>query len=112
MSRSKPKLPSEVLLPQARDEWERRLIRALGDYFRATSQLVNDLATGKRAALFNETSVVPTIGLFTPGDFVPVKDPVEAGTAGSKYIHHGWLCGSGGSASASSFMVVRVLTGN
>lgn len=112
MSQSKAKLPEDIRLPNPRDEWERLLIRYLTDYLRQNSQQVNDLATGRRAASFNEDSVVPTSGRFGVGDFVPKKDPAESGTASDKYVHAGWLCVQGGSASASSFIAVSWMTNN
>src|SRR5687768_2784445 len=112
MAQAKPKLPDRLSLPAGRNDWERSVIRALTDYARLVSQQVNDLAVGRRAALFNEDSVAPTSGLYGLGDFVPKKDPAEAGSAGAKYVEWGWLCTQEGSASASSFTTVRFLTGN
>lgn len=112
MSQTKRKLPDFLPLPKGASDWEVRTARVLQDYFRNLSQQVNDLATGRRAAMFNEDSVAPTSGLFAVGDFVPRKDAVEEGTTGTKYIHVGWRCVSEGSASAASFVTVRELTGN
>ena len=106
------KLPEDIRLPNPRDEWERLLIRYLTDYLRQNSRQVNDLSTSRRAAMFNEDSVVPTSGIFTKGDFIPKKDPAESGTASDKYVHAGWLCVQEGSASASSFIAVSWMTNN
>lgn len=96
------KLPDHLNLPQGRNEWERLLVRALDQYAKQVSQTVNDLSISRRAALFNETSVAPTAGLYGKGDFIPKKDPEVSGSA----IHVGWLCIQEGSASASSFRAV------
>lgn len=111
MARSESKLPEDPRLPHGKDAWQQQLIRVLTDYLRQNSRQVNDLATGRRAAQFNETSVVPTSGIFAAGDFVPKKDAIVEGTAGTQYIHYGWQCVQEGSASASSFAALRALTG-
>ena len=74
--------------PSAYSRWA--LERYLTDYLRQNSRQVNDLSTSRRAAMFNEDSVVPTSGIFTKGDFIPKKDPAELDLsleAGGMSIH-------------------------
>lgn len=71
--------------------------------------LVNALAAGRIEAVDARASV-PTAGSHKQGDFVRNSAPVEAGTAGSKYVVFGWLCVASGTP--GTFVQARFLTGN
>jgi hypothetical protein len=91
--------------PADRNLYERKLT----DLWRATNQQVNQLTEGTLAAVHNAATAAPTGGTFAPGDFIRNSSPVEAGTAGSKYVVLGWLCTVGGTP--GTFVQCRVLTG-
>ena len=91
-----------------------QLIRKLTDLFRDTSAQVNDLAEGKISAVHSARSTVPAGGTWKQGDFVRKSDPVEAGTAGSKYVIVGWVRITDGSNNVlnTDWLECRFLTGN
>lgn len=55
-------------------------------------------------------SVAPTTGTWVQGDRVTMVYPVEAGSAGSKYVVTGWVCTVGGTP--GTWLAQRMLTGN
>ena len=71
--------------------------------------LVNALSDGRIAAT-TARNAPPTLGSYTHGDFVRNSEPMEAGSAGSKYVVYGWLCVSSGTP--GTFVEARFLTGN
>jgi hypothetical protein len=71
---------------------------------------VNLLSEGRIAAVTNATTAAPASGPNLQGDFLRNSAPVEAGTAGSKYIVHGWLCVASGTP--GTWVPCRFLTGN
>jgi hypothetical protein len=91
--------------PADRNLYERKLT----DLWRATNQQVNQLTEGQITAVHNAATSAPTSGTFAPGDFIRNSAPVEAGTAGSKYVLTGWLCTVGGTP--GTFVQCRALTG-
>ncbi len=111
-----PKLTIQSRFPDIRPEHENtyfeQLHFAIGRRFEDLGRQINALSEGAHAASYGAVSAKPTTGVFARGDFVTKLHPAEAGTAGSKYLIHGWTCVSDGSASAASFVEARYLTGN
>lgn len=103
------RLEDNPLLPQVVGDG-RDLLFALKKYFQQISQKVNQLGDGRLAARDLTAAVVPTTGAYAKGDFVANSNPVELGTAASKYVITGWICTVGGSP--ATFVQARVLTGN
>lgn len=95
-----PRLPPE--LP--------RLIQKLTDMLREMARQVNGLSEGRQAANHASQSAVPTTGTWLQGDFVLNSAPSELGSAGSKYIIHGWRCTASGTP--GTWVQCRFLTGN
>ena len=73
------------------------------------SQL-NGLSEGRMAQRYQALTAVPTTGSYAQGDRVWDSAPVEAGSAGSKYVRLGWVNVLGGTP--GTFKEMRVLTGN
>lgn len=110
------RLSTTALLPQLpRDasQYDRELNAALQNSLANISQQINQLAEGRAVVHYNETTAVPTAGLYRRGDLVRNSNPSEiSGSTSVKYTLFGWLCVSDGSASATSFVQVRALTGS
>lgn len=98
------RLNTDARLPQNGDTAS--LLRRLSELQRENAALVNALAEGRLSGSVNAASAAPATGSFAVGDFVRNSAPVEAGTAGSKYVTTGWLYLSTG------FVEQRILTGN
>lgn len=79
-------------------------------WFREIALQVNGLSEGKLSAHYQAGQSAPTTGTFAKGDFVTNNNPVEAGTAGSKYVTLGWVCLAGGTP--GTWVPSRTLTGN
>ena len=79
-------------------------------FYRSVAQQVNLLSEGKAAALYQSAQSAPTAGTFAQGDYVTNNTPSELGTAGSKYVIHGWQCLAGGTP--GTWVQARYLTGN
>lgn len=96
------KLPSNPILPGEMEA----LIRLLRDVTRQ----VNAITEGNNAAFHNALTAAPTTGSWAVGDFVLNSAPAEAGTAGSKYIIHGYRCVTAGTP--GTWVECRFPTGN
>lgn len=92
------------------DGYARDLNFALSQILRTIAQKVNLLADGRIAGSDFVAAAIPTTGMFKQGDFIRNSAPVEAGTAGSKYILAGWICEIGGTP--GTLRECRYLTGN
>lgn len=102
------RLQSNAYLPADVDALRRQLNDLLLDIITQ----VNQLTEGQVVAVTNATTAAPT-GTAQPynlGDFVLNSNPAELGTAGSKYIIHGWRCTVAGSP--GTWVPCRFLTGN
>ena len=66
------------------------LVRRLSELLREINGTVNALSEGSAAAQYTARTTVPTTGTYGKGDYVFNSDPVKAGTAGSRYVIHGW----------------------
>lgn len=95
-----PRLPPE--LP--------RLIQKLTELFRDVDQQVNALSEGRLSASYAAQTSAPTTDTWVQGDFVLNSAPTELGTAGAKYIVHGWQCVASGTP--GTWVQCRFLTGN
>lgn len=89
------------------------LIRDLNDYLRKIQQQVNQLSEGSVAARYQANTAPPAVGnkqLYAKGDKIDNANPVELGSAGSKYVVTGWICTAGGTP--GTWLALRSLTGN
>lgn len=100
-----PQLPINPDSTYARD-----LNFVLSRLFRNIAQKVNAIGDGRIAGSDFTAASVPTTGTFRQGDRVWNSAPVEAGTAGSKFVTLGWVCVAGGSP--GTLLPIRTLTGN
>lgn len=75
-----------------------------------TTQL-NQLSEGQVVAVTNAATAAPTGSAvnYNLGDFILNSTPAELGTAGSKYIIHGWRCTVAGAP--GTWVQCRFLTG-
>ncbi len=71
---------------------------------------VNLMAEGRLAAFYQAATSPPATGAAQQGDFVLNSAPAELGSAGSKYIVHGWRCVASGTP--GTWVACRFLTGN
>lgn len=78
--------------------------------FREHATQVNLMAEGRMAAFYAARTAVPTTDTWAQGDFVLNATPSELGSAGSKYIIHGWQCVVSGTP--GTWVQCRYLTGN
>ena len=95
-----PKLPQDYGILRAR----------LYDLFKGIAIQLNGISEGQLAASYTAQTAAPTAGTWAKGDFVKNSSPSELGTAGSKYVIHGWQCVTGGSP--GTWVQCRFLTGN
>ena len=80
------------------------------NFLRATARKVNGLASGSYRDKEGQATAAPTTGTWTQGDMVWNSNPVEAGSASSKYVTLGWICTVSGTP--GTWLPVRTLTGN
>lgn len=99
---------TELRLPGQLDQ----LIRQLTDQWRSAFTQVNQLSEGQQVAVTNAATAAPTgsVVRYALGDFILNSAPTELGTAGSKYIIHGWRCTAAGAP--GTWLQCRFLTGN
>jgi hypothetical protein len=100
-----PQLPSQPDSPYAQN-----LNFTLSRLFRNIAAKVNQIGDGRLVGSDLVASAVPTTGTYAQGDFIRNSAPVEAGTAGSKYVITGWIVTIGGTP--GTLLQCRVLTGN
>jgi hypothetical protein len=79
-------------------------------WYREVAQQVNSLSEGRLNASYTAYSSAPTTGTWAKGDQVRNSAPVEAGTAGSKYVVTNFICTAGGAP--GTWLPCRSLTGN
>jgi hypothetical protein len=87
-----------------------QLVRQLAELWRLLAQQMNGITEGAMSARHSAQAMAPTTGKYAVGDFVPNSTPSELGTAGSKYIVHGWQCTVAGEP--GTWVDCRFLTGN
>jgi len=78
-------------------------------FYRDVAQQVNALSEGRLVAFYTSLPAAPTVGTWSKGDFVLNSNPAELGTAGSKYLIHGWRCSASGTP--GTWLQCRFLTG-
>ncbi|WP_288074950.1 hypothetical protein [Pseudomonas sp.] len=83
---------------------------ALERLLREQAAQINRIAEGRISAFYSAATAAPTGGTWAQGDFVRNSAPSEVGTAGSKYLIHGWQCVAGGTP--GTWLECRYLTGN
>lgn len=88
------------------------LVRQLDSLFRSIATQLNQLTEGQVVAVTNAATAAPTGSAvnYAVGDFILNSTPSELGTAGSKYIIHGWRCVASGAP--GTWLQCRFLTGN
>ena len=84
----------------------------MDERLKAIAMQVNSVSEGRLVGSYNATTAQPTSGIYARGDFVANSNPTEEGSAGAKYVVMGWKFIADGTASASSSVQVRALTGN
>lgn len=104
-----PSLPNAV-----ESAYDRQLNITLAKLLREHAQKVNQMAAGRVAGLDGGSPTVPTSGAWAIGDFVRKSDPVEAGSASSKYVIVGWIRVTNGTGNVlnTDWLECRYLTGN
>jgi hypothetical protein len=101
------RLEENPLLPT---DTQANLVYTLSRLFRNISAKVNQIGDGRLVGSDLVAASIPTTGTYAAGDFIRNSAPVEAGTAGSKFVNLGWVCVAGGSP--GTLLQCRVLTGN
>ena len=79
-------------------------------WYREIAQQVNAISEGRLVGFYSAATAAPTTGTWAKGDFVLNSNPSELGTAGSKYLIHGWQCTVAGTP--GTWLSCRFLTGN
>lgn len=87
------------------------LVRQLDSLIRSIATQLNQLSEGQVVAVTNAATAAPTGSAvnYNLGDFILNIAPSELGTAGAKYIIHGWRCVAEGSP--GTWVQCRYLTG-
>lgn len=106
------KIPPDANLPAAKDgvSYLQQLTFAISRLWSGMAIQVNNMAEGRIEASYNSLAAPPTTGYFKQGDVIRNVAPVEAGTAGSRYVVTGWICVASGSP--GTWRQQRVMTGN
>lgn len=102
------RLEENPQLPMGQDPKDLNFV--LSRLFRNIAQKVNQIGDGRIAGSDFTAASIPTTGMFKQGDVIKNSAPVEAGTAGSKYVVLGWVCVAGGTP--GTLLPIRALTGN
>ena len=97
------KLPFNLGLP---DNTPLALVRLLRDF----AAQINGISEGRQYSYHDALTTAPTTGAWAQGDFVLNSTPSELGTAGSKYVIHGWRCVVAGTP--GTWVEARFLTGS
>ncbi|QLG87646.1 hypothetical protein HQ393_04910 [Chitinibacter bivalviorum] len=97
-------------VPNLKSGDDKTLVFALMQWLRSASSQINATADGRITAYDSAQTAAPSSGTWQQGDFVLNKTPSELGSAGSKYIIHGWRCVTSGTPGA--WVQCRMLTGN
>ena len=100
----------ELRLPGSSNQ-ETPLVRQLTTEWRKAATQINQLSEGQVVAVTNAATAAPTGSAvnYNLGDFILNSTPSELGTAGSKYIIHGWRCVAAGAP--GTWVQCRFLTG-
>jgi hypothetical protein len=76
-------------------------------------QYLRDMAAALNGLILlvaRTSTATPTAGTWVVADFVRNSAPVEAGTAGAKYVVLGWVCTVSGTP--GTWLPTQTLTGN
>jgi hypothetical protein len=105
------RLEENQQLPQNPDTpYAQNLNFVLSRLLRNIAAKVNAIGDGRIVGADLVAASIPTTGTYRQGDFILNSAPVEAGTAGSKYVQVGWVCTVSGSP--GTLLPCRYLTGN
>ncbi len=105
------RLEENPQLPQNPDtDYARNLNFVLSRLLRNIASKVNGIGDGRIVGSDLVAAVIPTTGTYAQGDFIRNSAPVEAGTAGSKFVLVGWIVTVGGTP--GTLLPCRYLTGN
>lgn len=98
--------------PYLPDGDQKQLVRQLNGLLKSIITQLNQVSEGQVVAVTNAATAAPTGGVvdYNLGDFVLNSEPSELGTAGDKYIIHGWRCIAAGAP--GTWVECRFLTGN
>lgn len=103
-----PALPLDIESPDYLTDLNRRLT----ELFIEISSQVNAMSEERMESRLLARSASPTGIVLQVGDIIHNKVPTETGSAGSRYVIVGWQAITDGTASASSVVELRSLTGN
>jgi len=106
MRLQRPQLPNA----DAKDRFSADLVFKVKQILTTLIDQVNNLTEGQVTAVQNANTAPPTTGTYQHGDFIRNSAPVEAGTAGSRYVITGWICTAAGTP--GTWLPCRSLTGN
>lgn len=101
------RLPSDPRFPGVNTP---NFLTQLTTLYRDIAKQLNLLTEGHIQAVTNAATAIPTAGTYQQGDKIWHNMPVEAGTAGSKYVTIGFVCVAAGTP--GTWLPMRVLTGN
>jgi hypothetical protein len=103
-----PRLPDS----SGQTAYVRDLVRFLTDYLRKIQTQLNGISEGAAEKVTNAATAAPSGSAqsYAVGDFVLNSAPSELGTAGSRYVIHGWQCVAAGAP--GTWVQCRFLTGN
>ena len=105
------RIPTEPRFPQPTEpDYNARLAFQLLAKWREIAQQINGVTEGRIYAYHAAATSAPTTGDYQRGDFILNSEPEELGSAGSKYIVHGWRCIEAGTP--GTWVEMRFLTGN
>ncbi len=100
-----PSLPAEV-------DPGGLFVKALSKHLQDMAAQINMVSEEKVAAHYSAQTAQPSGVILAQGDFVRKSNPSEEGTVGSKYVTLGWVTITDGTASATTTLEARVLTGS
>jgi len=116
MSNYSYQVPTNLTLPAPSHHdlslWAKQLIQRLTEVIRIYGVQINGLATTRITSFATRTAAegAPTTGQWQNGDKVWRSNVTEQGTAGSKFVHIGWICVTSGTP--GTWVQMRTLTGN
>ena len=110
MSLSKVNTDARLPLYMGNDPYLKNLNARLQELFREIANLLNESAAWSITGSVNAYTAAPTTGTWYVGDVVRKSNPVEAGSASSKYVIIGYICTVSGTP--GTWLEMRTLTGN
>jgi len=102
-----PRLPGDA---KPTVEWLTGFKLSIGKRLSDLAIQLNGVTEGRLSAISNAYTAAPTTGTWAQGDYIRHSSPIEAGTAGSKYVVVGFVCTVSGTP--GTWVQCRYLTGN